>query len=328
MHKMQSTTLKSTSIAPISNGQFPQQLRRKAVAFEGLIGVGKTTLTQAVQKANANDVSVYGEQINQEFLKMFYKDPAKYGWALQWGQLQLRLHQLELVKRDKSIMRKPPMQLGMWDRSLIGDYCFALWNYLSGSITEDEIRVYEKELEQKNSQSTFHSLFANVDIFLFLDDEPANCRLRVNARGNEAEKDIPIEYYNGLDHVHFYLFQRLLSSSRVGVLHFGQYNSAECVVNYLAKLLELPQHTAQDVCNIKYETPAQINEDYSKLYAKQNSVLDCTYMHVSFDKNIMRLTPESVGVVQNHHDDIPFYENAYRRLVYYWISRGATVSFF
>lgn len=52
---------------------------------------------------------------------------AKYGFALQWGMLKSRIYQLRLAQHDVKYGRIPPIKYFYWDRSMIGDYIFALW---------------------------------------------------------------------------------------------------------------------------------------------------------------------------------------------------------
>jgi hypothetical protein len=41
--------------------------------------------------------------------------------------LKSRLYQLKLAQHDLKYGRKPPKRFFFWDRSMIGDYVFALW---------------------------------------------------------------------------------------------------------------------------------------------------------------------------------------------------------
>jgi deoxyadenosine/deoxycytidine kinase len=89
------------------------------------------------------DVEVYNEQTNEKFLELFYSDPKRYGFALQWGMLKSRIYQLRLAQHDARHGRVPPKSYFYWDRSMIGDYIFALLNHLTGSISKQEMLVYE-----------------------------------------------------------------------------------------------------------------------------------------------------------------------------------------
>jgi deoxyadenosine/deoxycytidine kinase len=121
-------------------------MTRKVVALEGQIGVGKSTLCGKIKELFSSDVAIYKEQTNELFLKLFYSNPvstvyacflssseltdisqAKYGFAFQWGMLKTRVYQLRLAQQDIKHGRHPDKQFFFWDRSMIGDYTFALW---------------------------------------------------------------------------------------------------------------------------------------------------------------------------------------------------------
>lgn len=57
--------------------------------------------------------------------------------------LKTRRFQLLLAQRDAKYGRVPARQFYFWDRSMVGDYIFALWNHLLGSISREEMDVYE-----------------------------------------------------------------------------------------------------------------------------------------------------------------------------------------
>lgn len=57
--------------------------------------------------------------------------------------LKTRKFQLSLAQQDLKHGRVPPKQFYFWDRSMVGDYVFALWNHLLGGISSEEMHVYE-----------------------------------------------------------------------------------------------------------------------------------------------------------------------------------------
>lgn len=106
------------------------------IALEGLIGIGKSTLCNKLTQLYPDEVDVYREETNEKFLQLFYSDPKRYGFALQWGMLKSRIYQLRLAQHDTRHGRWPHRELLFWDRSMIGDYTFALWNHLLGGISK------------------------------------------------------------------------------------------------------------------------------------------------------------------------------------------------
>ena len=105
------------------------------IALEGLIGIGKSTLCNKLTRIYPDEVEVYSEETNEKFLQLFYSDTKRYGFALQWGMLKSRIYQLRLAQHDTRHGRWPHRELLFWDRSMIGDYTFALWNHLLGGIS-------------------------------------------------------------------------------------------------------------------------------------------------------------------------------------------------
>ena len=135
-------------------------MTRKVIALEGQIGVGKSTLCGKIKELFSSDVAIYKEQTNELFLKLFYSNPVrntpdyaifysyssnamqgKYGFAFQWGMLKTRVYQLRLAQQDIKHGRHPDKQFFFWDRSMIGDYTFALW-YVTGIDIFYEVKRY------------------------------------------------------------------------------------------------------------------------------------------------------------------------------------------
>jgi len=143
------------------------KLLNRVIAFEGNIGAGKSTLCSKFKQVHPDKCSLYKEMGNEKFLQLFYSNPAKYGFAYQWGMLKTRRFQLSLAQHDSKHGRIPPKQFYFWDRSMVGDYIFALWNHLLGSISQQEMLVYEDGIPNFISLDLLHcypdpSLFLRV----------------------------------------------------------------------------------------------------------------------------------------------------------------------
>lgn len=82
-----------------------------------------------------------------------------------------------------------------WDRSMIGDYIFALWNHLTGGITAQEFEVYESEFGGGIDRIDQLPFLQDISFFVFLNDEPERCKYRVeHQRGNQSEQGIPLRF--------------------------------------------------------------------------------------------------------------------------------------
>jgi deoxyadenosine/deoxycytidine kinase len=209
--------------------------KKVVVALEGLLGVGKSTLAQTLARAFPGQVAVFEEQVNQAFLRLFYGDPQRYAFAMQWGMLQVRTHQLQLAQHFLACHGSDSASsssfsstitattattassnglIRLWDRSMLGDYVFAIWNHLTGSITASEMRVYESQaggtLEHPELLPLLQSGQEKIQLVVLLDDEPEACKQRVSGeRRNDSEQGIPLNYYQGLDDVHFWMMLQL-----------------------------------------------------------------------------------------------------------------------
>nr|QYA18491.1 deoxyguanosine kinase mitochondrial precursor [Clandestinovirus] len=174
----------------------------KVLAIEGLFGVGKSTLTSHMVHHSEGSAMVIPEDFNAKFLQLFYDNPEKQAFAFQWGMLKMRLYQKKAAAFHK--IQVPP-KLVLWDRSVLGDYVFALSNFLTGSISKAELDVYEDEFGSSwPSDVGTTKTMEEIDAIIYLYDSPSSVKNRVeNVRKREAEKGIPYDYYNVVDLVHF-----------------------------------------------------------------------------------------------------------------------------
>lgn len=245
-----------------------QHRRVRVIAFEGLIGAGKSTLchklvaeAQALEGTTC-DVACFREQTSAGMLSLFYNNPSKYGWAMQWGMLKTRLFQWELAKHVRfckpTNTDTPPLlnntgyNMRFWDRSVLGDYAFALWNHFQGSISREEMDVYESELGGSLSVVAADGsgkplgeipMLADMDLIVMLDDAPESCKWRVQRiRSNPNEDGIPLDYYAGLEDVHIMLLMQLMLESsplnnKVLVQRWEQYDNAQACLDTYHRLL-------------------------------------------------------------------------------------------
>ena len=320
-------------------------LLKKVIALEGEIGVGKSTLSQKMLHQYSDLCGVYEEQTNQGFLKLFYGNPSKYGFAFQWGMLKTRIYQLKLAQHDQLTSTNPPNKFFVWDRSMIGDYIFALWNHLLGSISIDEMKVYESEFGGSILTLEQITFMSNIHLFVFLNDEPAACKYRVEEhRKHESEQGIPLPYYQGIDDIHFSILISILNkrAAKAIVLNWGEYEDPHKVLDRVGKAIEgenampivdfvsrKPAHPAAD--QLLYTSDAQIQIAYENIRA--GNVMDLSpkrYSSVYIPRDGMLIDPRSKNVVEEHRAryNIQFHENAYKRVVMWHISQFQNVFFY
>lgn len=306
------------------------------VALEGLIGVGKSTACQCL--LTDYNVVIFDESISPEILQLFYQDPKKYGFTFQYGQLKTRKYQLALAQHVKSTSRAPPHALNLWDRSMVGDYIFALWNHLSGNITREEMNVYENEFggSLKNVKSI--KFLECVDVMLYLYDSPISCKRRAEIRGDKSEGDIPIEYFEGLDHVHFAIILKLIQYKivPVKVLFFGDFNASDQVLTHI-------QHARDGIVGSVVEEPENIEPPKDAHIVDSEAGIDvlagvmpyssedftrCYTSPLYIKRELALVDPQSIGVIPDHGYPIRFHKEKYRYLVMMFLRKGADVHFY
>jgi hypothetical protein len=163
----------------------------------------------------------------------------KYGFAFQWGMLKTRICQLQLIQKDAEQHHN---KLLLLDRSMVGDYIFALWNYLLGHISREEMDAYENEFGGSMKELDKVPFLANIGLFVYLYDTPALCKARVeHFRKRDSELGIPLNYYEGIDDIHFFLFVFKLFSDPhrlTVVLNWGQYRDSLTTLSLFQSILD------------------------------------------------------------------------------------------
>jgi len=322
---------------------FNEKNMNAVIALEGNIGVGKSTLSAKFKTIFPTKCSIYKEKGNEKFLELFYSDPKTYGFAFQWGMLKTRQYQLSLAQHDTKYGRLPPRQFFFWDRSMIGDYIFALLNHMLGSISQKEMAVYEDEFGGSLSSMESISFFSAVDCYVLLNDEPENCKYRVeNIRCNNSETSIPLSYYENIDDLHYSLFvDHLLPLKLVKVLFmtFGQYNDAKSVwelltqilqhkkaLPYVKKLSSLPER--EDPTALIYSTAEQIEDFYKELKKSPDSDRIKGFMGFKTVYVPQGIMVRSLEQIKYNPYNVVFYRNEFKRVVLWHLSHFQNVCFY
>lgn len=322
------------------------------VALEGLIGIGKSTLCNKLLQLYPDEVDVYREETNEKFLQLFYSDPKRYGFALQWGMLKSRIYQLRLAQHDTKHGRWPHRDLLFWDRSMIGDYTFALWNHLLGGISPQEMEAYESEFGGSVRQLEKIHFLKDIELFVLMNDEPSRCKVRVEVnRKNASEQGIPLPYYEGLDDIHYHMFIELMRHriAKVLIQPWGEYDDAEhCRTLYedaIAGRITLPS-VIEEPSGLKVSALTRVSDtvliykngqDIFKQYQLISSDTSIVEMEALKDfsdiyvpRDVMLVDPESKGINLDHLKsyNIKFYENAYKRVVLFHLGHNQNIHFY
>ena len=107
----------------------------------GMIGVGKTTLTAKI--ADHLHTKAFFEPVGENpVLPLYYKDPKQYGFLLQIYFLNKRFSMIKQALSDDN---------NVLDRSIYEDALFTKENNAEGNISDTELDVYLKLLDNMMS---------------------------------------------------------------------------------------------------------------------------------------------------------------------------------
>jgi predicted ATPase len=188
----------------------PPSVTMPIFLVEGNIGAGKSTLCQSLAGSATNyngKLRIVRESVGDQFVASFNRDRRRFAFALQMTQLTKRQAAIEvaLAHTDRS---------SVLDRSLIGDFAFALWNAASGDIDADEWALY---CEAAGSRLVLTEDRLSV---VYLHDDVASCSMRQERRD---ETGIPIAYLAGINAAHLVVMATLPAAVSLVELHWGEY---------------------------------------------------------------------------------------------------------
>lgn len=233
------------------------------IVVEGLIGVGKSTLTKAM--GEALNLRVMEEPVaDNPYLEKFYQDPKRYALEMQFWLMSRRfeMHQQAI---------KHIWQTGqgvIMDRSIYGDAVFAEKNYLDGNIDEMGFKNY------MHMREVMFQFLMVPQITLFLSANAEVCAQRINMRSRNCESSIDLDYLRGLDKLYFELMRKLQErGSKVITVDWNQFQSWEFILNTLREenalgpqFLEYPlvsQRVSQRASQPVSQNNAQTEYSYS-----------------------------------------------------------------
>ena len=153
------------------------------IGIAGMIGAGKSTLATALAKHL--DIDVYYEPVDDnEYLADFYRDTARYSFAMQIYLLNRRFQQhQEIIWRGR-----PAVQ----DRTIYEDAVFA--KMLSDSNLMDP-RDYATYLQLFRNMSNF---MCKPNVIVYLDVKPEVSHERIVQRARDIESVISLDYLQAL----------------------------------------------------------------------------------------------------------------------------------
>jgi deoxyadenosine kinase len=180
------------------------------IGIAGIIGAGKTTLAKALGEHLQLDVH-YEPVIDNEYLEDFYRETAKYSFAMQIYLLNRRFQQhQEIIWRNRG---------GVQDRTIYEDAIFAK-------------TLRDMGLMEERDYQTYLNLFRNLSNFMcrpsaivYLDVTPQNSMKRIQQRSRGCESGISLSYLQRLyDNYEEFVqdISRLIPVIRVGWNEFWE----------------------------------------------------------------------------------------------------------
>ncbi len=153
------------------------------IGIAGMIGAGKSTLATAL--GEHLEIDVYYEPVEQnEYLADFYRDTARYSFAMQIYLLNRRFQQhQEIIWGGRSAVQ---------DRTIYEDSIFAKMLAQTGLMDERDYRTY---LDLFRHMSNF---MCRPNVIVYLDVPPEISLDRIRSRGRGIEDGITIDYLRAL----------------------------------------------------------------------------------------------------------------------------------
>lgn len=160
--------------------------KQTVIAIAGTVGVGKSTLTQALA-TKLNFRTSFETVDNNPYLDKYYQDFERWGFHLQIFFLA------ERFKANKKIF-----QCGggfIQDRTIYEDLeIFARMNYDKGTMSEEDFKTYSELFEAM----VYSPYFKAPDIVIYIEGELDDILSRINSRGRQMEIETDTTYWSEL----------------------------------------------------------------------------------------------------------------------------------
>ncbi len=159
------------------------------VVVEGVIGVGKTSLTKLLANRIGANINLEVVEDNP-FLSNFYQDQSTYAFQTQIFFLLSRY-------RQQQKLRQPDL----FTSSVVSDYLFAKDRIFANlNLSDDELELYNQLaniLEQR---------IMKPDLVIYLQASTDSLMDRIRIRGRSFERDMNRDYINSLSSAYSYYF--------------------------------------------------------------------------------------------------------------------------
>jgi deoxyadenosine kinase len=153
------------------------------IGIAGMIGAGKSTLAKALGEHLGID-TYYEPVADNEYLSDFYRDTARYSFAMQVYLLNRRFQQhQEIIWRGRSAVQ---------DRTIYEDSIFAKMLAKTGLMDDRDYKTY---VQLFRNMSNF---MCKPSVIVFLDVSPEASAERIRSRSRDVESKIELGYLQAL----------------------------------------------------------------------------------------------------------------------------------
>ncbi len=165
--------------------------RRRYIAIEGLIGVGKTSLCKILE-AEWGARLVLEPWEHNPFLSLFYEDSARYAFAAQMFYLATRSSQQLNLRQEE-----------LFQDLVIADYVFQKDRlFAEQTLNEEELALYDRFARMLRTAAP------RPDLVVFLDAPTETILSRIERRAISSEQKIQAEYLDALRKRYYTLWDR------------------------------------------------------------------------------------------------------------------------
>ena len=163
--------------------------RHPYIAIEGVIGVGKTSLSKLLSERLKAQL-VLEEVEENPFLKDFYRDRARYAFQTQMHFLFSRYQQQRSLRQTE-----------LFSDRLVADYLFQKDRIFAGlNLSDRELGLYDR------LEGWLELDVVKPDVVVYLQASPETLLERIGRRGRPFEKDMDREYIKQLNEAYNHFF--------------------------------------------------------------------------------------------------------------------------
>jgi deoxyguanosine kinase len=164
-------------------------LRWRHVAVEGVIGVGKTSLSKLLAESLGARLNLEVVEENP-FLPRFYEDRQAHAFVTQIFFLLSRFRQLQRLGQGD-----------LFQERIVSDYVFAKDRIFANiNLDDDELRLYEQ------LAAALETKIMRPDLVVYLQASTEVLLQRIRWRGRSYERDMDEDYIHTLNEAYNYFF--------------------------------------------------------------------------------------------------------------------------